>query len=298
VILEKRPWKADPHYFKQVKISGIALIKMLMHSRDGLAKKPGDLDLEVMGLLQGKIDGDAVIVMDCFGVIKGNEVRVTAGTADFEYMVQYTDSASLVGKVEPVVGWYHSHPGFGCWLSGIDVNTQLTNQTYQDPYIAIVVDPKRTMSSGRVELRAFRTWPADFTPPEHLQNTVPKGKGEFDYGVHAQKYYELKVTVFKSSLDSVLLEQLWSKYWVKTLAVSRNLFNRDFDATQLAELNDQIVEADKNVDKFKGMGGGKKKEEQTEIAIAAKDCSKNAAEQLNGVMNQLLKHQLFNMDIK
>lgn len=23
-----------------------------------------------------------------------------------------------------VVGWYHSHPGFGCWLSGVDINTQ------------------------------------------------------------------------------------------------------------------------------------------------------------------------------
>jgi proteasome lid subunit RPN8/RPN11 len=22
------------------------------------------------------------------------------------------------------VGWYHSHPGFGCWLSGVDINTQ------------------------------------------------------------------------------------------------------------------------------------------------------------------------------
>ena len=25
---------------------------------------------------------------------------------------------------EVVVGWYHSHPGFGCWLSATDVNTQ------------------------------------------------------------------------------------------------------------------------------------------------------------------------------
>ncbi|KAF9609474.1 hypothetical protein IFM89_016473 [Coptis chinensis] len=25
---------------------------------------------------------------------------------------------------EMVVGWYHSHPGFGCWLSGVDINTQ------------------------------------------------------------------------------------------------------------------------------------------------------------------------------
>ncbi len=23
-----------------------------------------------------------------------------------------------------VVGWYHSHPGFGCWLSNVDINTQ------------------------------------------------------------------------------------------------------------------------------------------------------------------------------
>jgi hypothetical protein len=23
------------------------------------------------------------------------------------------------------VGWYHSHPGYGCWLSGIDVGTQV-----------------------------------------------------------------------------------------------------------------------------------------------------------------------------
>jgi COP9 signalosome complex subunit 5 len=30
-----------------------------------------------------------------------------------------------VGRLENVVGWYHSHPGYGCWLSGIDVGTQV-----------------------------------------------------------------------------------------------------------------------------------------------------------------------------
>lgn len=34
-------------------------------------------------------------------------------------------------RLENVVGWYHSHPGYGCWLSGIDVGTQMTNQKYQ-----------------------------------------------------------------------------------------------------------------------------------------------------------------------
>ena len=31
----------------------------------------------------------------------------------------------LSGKQENLVGWYHSHPGYGCWLSGIDVGTQV-----------------------------------------------------------------------------------------------------------------------------------------------------------------------------
>lgn len=32
-----------------------------------------------------------------------------------------------------------AHPGYGCWLSGIDVSTQTINQSWQDPFLAIVV---------------------------------------------------------------------------------------------------------------------------------------------------------------
>jgi len=292
---EKKPWANDPHWFTHVKISGIALLKMLIHARDGLSLVPGkDKDLEVMGLLLGKIEDHTIVVMDVFGVLKGNEVRVSAGVEDYEYMIQYTTAVEKVGKNEPVVGWYHSHPGFGCWLSGIDVNTQSTNQQYSDPYLGIVVDPKRTLSSGRVEIGAFRAWPEDYKPPPHLQNTAPKGKGEFDFGVHAHKYYKLQHSIFKSGLDSFLLDKLWTKYWVQTLAVSRNLYNRDFDATRLEELHEQLLEAEKNVDRHKG---GKKKEE-SELSIVARDCSKNASEQLHATINQVIKHSLFNMTIK
>ena len=38
----------------------------------------------------------------------------------------------LVARPEMVVGWYHSHPGFGCWLSGVDINTQ---QVIQDTFL-------------------------------------------------------------------------------------------------------------------------------------------------------------------
>ena len=57
------------------------------------------------------------------------------------------------------MGWYHSHPGYGCWLSGIDVGTQAIQQQYQEPFLAIVVDPHRTIAAGKVEIGAFRTYP-------------------------------------------------------------------------------------------------------------------------------------------
>ena len=58
-----------------------------------------------------------------------------------------------------MIGWYHSHPGYGCWLSGIDVGTQATQQMYQEPFLAIVIDPHRTIAAGKVEIGAFRTYP-------------------------------------------------------------------------------------------------------------------------------------------
>jgi COP9 signalosome complex subunit 5 len=42
-----------------------------------------------------------------------------------------------VGRLENIVGWYHSHPGYGCWLSGIDCSTQMLNQQFQVRQVAI-----------------------------------------------------------------------------------------------------------------------------------------------------------------
>ncbi|KAJ5069831.1 cop9 signalosome complex subunit 5 [Anaeramoeba ignava] len=52
-IITTRPWKEDPHYFKRVTISGIALLKMVMHYK----YKNGGNE-EVMGLIKGKKYGD------------------------------------------------------------------------------------------------------------------------------------------------------------------------------------------------------------------------------------------------
>ena len=43
---------------------------------------------------------------------------------DEVFQQKMIDLLKLTGRNEIVVGWYHSHPGFGPWLSGIDQNTQ------------------------------------------------------------------------------------------------------------------------------------------------------------------------------
>ena len=132
-FLDEAPWRRNEHHFTKVKISAVALVKMVMHAISGGT-------IEVMGLMQGKPIGNEFVVTDAFGLpVEGTETRVNAGAEANEYMVQYVTSGESVGKNEGICGWYHSHPGYGCWLSGIDVSTQMTNQQFQEPFVAIVV---------------------------------------------------------------------------------------------------------------------------------------------------------------
>jgi COP9 signalosome complex subunit 5 len=88
--------------------------------------------------------------------------------------------------------------------------------------VAIVIDPKRTISSGKVEIGAFRTYPADYKPALETSSeyqSIPLDKIE-DFGVHAKSYYQLEITFFKSELDQNLLEALWKRYWINTLSSS------------------------------------------------------------------------------
>ena len=118
----------------------------------------------------------------------------------------------------------------------------MLNQNFQEPWLAIVVDPVRTISAGKVCLGAFRTYPKvtritlyiasqvflmctliqGYKPPNEEPSeyqTIPLNKVE-DFGVHCKQYYALEVSYFKSALDRRLLDSLWNKYWVSTLSSS------------------------------------------------------------------------------
>lgn len=87
---QEKPWVNDPHFFKRVRISALALLKMVVHARSGGT-------IEVMGLMQGKTDGDAIIVMDAFALpVEGTETRVNAQADAYEYMVDYSQTNKQV----------------------------------------------------------------------------------------------------------------------------------------------------------------------------------------------------------
>jgi len=292
-LCQQKPWAADPKYFKNVKISANALIKMVMHARSGG-------DIEVMGMLQGKVEANTFIVMDTFPLpVEASETRVNAGAEAMEFMIGYLELVKKAGREENPVGWYHSHPGYGCWLSGIDVSTQMLQQQWQDPWLAIVVDPKRTINSGKVQLGAFRTYPKDYKPPEEGASeyqTIPLEKIE-DFGVHVKSYYPLEVSYFKSSLDNHLLELLWNKYWVSTLSSSPILANKEYTTRQLSDLTDKLEQSESQLSHSR-MGGGffmaDRKKEESALAKIAKDCTRPSTEQVHGLMSQVLKDILFN----
>jgi proteasome lid subunit RPN8/RPN11 len=67
-----------------------------------------------------------------------------------------------------VVGWYHSHPGFGCWLSSVDVNTQQSFEALNDRAVSVVVDPIQSVK-GKVILcidfpGSYRCFQTDQSP--------------------------------------------------------------------------------------------------------------------------------------
>ncbi|KAG1172539.1 hypothetical protein G6F70_006393 [Rhizopus microsporus] len=288
-------WKNDPHYFKYVKISAVALIKMVMHARSGG-------NIEVMGLMQGKIHDDTMYVMDSFALpVEGTETRVNAQNEAYEYMVSYIEKSKEVGRLENVLGWYHSHPGYGCWLSGIDVSTQMLNQQYQEPFVAVVIDPNRTMSAGKVEIGAFRTYPQGYKPPDEgpsQYQSIPLNKIE-DFGVHVKSYYSLEVSHFKSTLDEQLLEVLWSKYWINTLSQSSLLINREYATKQMSDLAQKLSQTNESMTgRMGGYHGDRKKTDETQLSKVAKDSCKITAEAVHGLVSQVLKDQVFNHRFK
>jgi len=156
-ILEKSPPpNLKPHiWHKGAKPASDILIayvnkhaeaKMRNHALAYRSKK-----LEVMGLLLGEVrtwqGQEYVLVRDIVTTdLDATSVSVKFDSGSFKKLFENLDD---VGFDYVVVGWYHSHPGYGCFMSETDLKTH--SGIFVSPHqVAIVIDPLK------FQIEAFR----------------------------------------------------------------------------------------------------------------------------------------------
>jgi proteasome lid subunit RPN8/RPN11 len=100
--------------------------------------------LEVMGFLVGDVfsweKGSYTLVKDVVSTdLEATGISVRFDSEGFEGLFSRLDSLDYDYVV---VGWYHSHPGLGCFMSPTDMATQ--KRMFNSPFhSALVVDPIR-----------------------------------------------------------------------------------------------------------------------------------------------------------
>jgi proteasome lid subunit RPN8/RPN11 len=89
----------------------------------------------------------------------GNVVHFTFTAASWQSILRVKKQDF---PTSTIVGWYHSHPGHGIFLSGVDLNTQRTlfNKAWD---IAIVYDPQRKEIGYFYSIEGKPTIPIYFT---------------------------------------------------------------------------------------------------------------------------------------
>ncbi|KAG9395691.1 JAB1/Mov34/MPN/PAD-1 ubiquitin protease [Carpediemonas membranifera] len=199
-------------------ISSLALLKMLKHGRAGVP-------IEVMGLMLGEfVDDYTIHVVDVFAMPQtGTGVSVEA--VDEVFQTKMLEALKQVGRKESVVGWYHSHPGFGCWLSGVDQQTQQMFEQLHPRAVAVVVDPIQSVR-GKVVIDAFRLIPhmVMMTGADYRQTTSNRGfltKPSIQAVVHGlnRQYYSLPVEFKKNELERQMLLNLNAESWDSVLSL-------------------------------------------------------------------------------
>jgi proteasome lid subunit RPN8/RPN11 len=95
---------------------------------------------ERIGLLIGFLLDDGLWINDI--VAAGNEDTETSCILPPKKLARVADDI-VKGKIDGrIVGWYHSHPGYGVFMSEIDVETQGKLLQFSPFVVALVVDPE------------------------------------------------------------------------------------------------------------------------------------------------------------
>merc|ERR1719437_259743 len=197
---------------ERIHISSLALLKMLKHGRAGVP-------MEVMGLMLGEfVDDYTVKVVDVFAMPQsGTGVSVEA--VDHVFQTKMLDMLKQTGRTEMVVGWYHSHPGFGCWFSGTDVNTQQSFEQLNPRAVGVVIDPVQSVK-GKVVIDCFRCLSQQMImlgqePRQTTSNIGHLNKPTITALIHGlnRHYYSIAINYRKNDLEQKMLLSLGRKKW-------------------------------------------------------------------------------------
>jgi len=207
-----------PDTAETIHISSLALLKMLKHGRAGVP-------MEVMGLMLGEfVDEYTVQVVDVFAMPQsGTGVSVEA--VDPVFQTKMLDMLKQTNRPQMVVGWYHSHPGFGCWLSGVDINTQQSFEALNKRAVAVVVDPIQSVK-GKVVIDAFRLINQQLmmlgqAPRQTTSNLGHLRKPSIQALIHNlnRHYYSINISYRKNELEQKMLLNLHKKNWSHGLRI-------------------------------------------------------------------------------
>jgi 26S proteasome regulatory subunit N11 len=222
-----------PDCAEKVHVSSLALLKMLKHGRAGVP-------MEVMGLMLGQfVDDYTINCVDVFAMPQsGSSVSVEA--VDPVFQTTMLDMLKQTGRPEMVVGWYHSHPGFGCWLSSTDINTQSSFEALNSRAVALVVDPIQSVK-GKVVIDCFRLINPQLMmlgqePRQTTSNIGHLQKPSIQALIHGlnRHYYSIVIDYRKNELEEQMLMNLHKRSWTDGLSLER------FEDHQLS--NEQVVE--------------------------------------------------------
>lgn len=146
---------------KKVIVKWKAYVKMLKHVlRFGSNAKSKYQFKEVMGVLIGKL-GDKpgiikdVIIEDAVPVSHGGHVEVAFKPEDYASFSVVDSEYAEKGLFS--IGWYHSHPGLGCFFSNVDVRNQMGWQGPNNSAVGLVFDHTRLAGEdGDMGFDAYR----------------------------------------------------------------------------------------------------------------------------------------------
>lgn len=180
-----------------------------------------------MGLMLGEfVDEYTVKVVDVFAMPQsGTGVSVEA--VDPVFQTKMMDMLKQTGRPEMVVGWYHSHPGFGCWLSGVDITTQQNFEQLNNRAVAVVVDPIQSVK-GKVVMDAFRLINPQRVmlgqePRQTTSNLGHLNKPSIQALIHGlnRHYYSIAINYKKNELEEKMLLNLHKKLWMDGLKLEK-----------------------------------------------------------------------------